>query len=533
MNIPDKMKHFFLISALSLFSCIVYSQTAGTLDSTFGVFGKVMTNVSPLSTSDNLEDLLLQPDGKLIAVGWFHTTTAMTNYSDLALIRYNTDGSIDSTFGTNGKAIYNLASAGWNGDFIRSAVLQSDGKILCTGSTQQAATNTQIVLSRFLSNGIMDSTFGSNGISELDLTASTDEGMSIVVQTDGKILVGAVSNPSVVVRYKSNGIIDSTYGNNGIIYLNQTARDISLLLDGKILVAGEYSTSLPTWHYFAVTRVDSTGVVDSTFGTNGLSYFDHSIVAGPTFWSNWVNTIDVQSDGKIIIAGGCDDNASAIDTRFAIGRLNSDGVLDSTFGAFGRVVIDFLGDFERIHDMVIQPDGKMVFVGEANNSEFAIVRIDVNGNLDNTFNGTGKLEIDFAGGWDYGYACVLQSDGKLVVDGSATNSSGNYDFSLVRLLNDLNLGVIDLDNDFSTTLFYPNPVEQKSVLKYSLKDDETISINLVDIQGKKIQTFIDNQKQLKGEHLEFLEFSNELSKGVYFITIASKTSSVNVKIIKQ
>ena len=220
------------------------------------------------------------------------------------------------------------------------------------------------------------------------------------------------------------------------------------------------------------------------------------------------------------------------DTRFAVGRLNPDGSLDSTFGSFGRVVIDFPGDFERIQDITIQPDGKIFVVGRANHYNFAIARIISNGILDSTFNGTGILQVDFTGGLDYGYASVLQTDGKLVVGGSATNTSGNYDFSIVRLLNNLNIGIVDLHNNFSKTLLYPNPVEQISTLEYSLKYPTTISINLIDAQGRQIKTFVDNQKQQEGEHQEFLEFPNELEKGVYVIIISSTEGRINIKTIK-
>jgi uncharacterized delta-60 repeat protein len=518
-----------------------FSQSPGTLDSTFGIYGKVMTATSPLSLNDNLEDLLLQPDGKTIAVGWF-TTSSSTNYSDLAMVRYKTTGSIDSSFGINGKVIYNLSMVGNHSDIIRSAFLQNDGKIICTGSVRDTSA-TQIVLARFLSNGTIDSTFGFNGISTLDIApSSNDEGNSVLVQPDGKILVAALSSISdsgLVIRYRPNGMIDSTFGNNGILRIKHSVRDISLLSNGKILATGEYGLGLPVWWYFGVTRIDSTGNVDSTFGTNGFTYFDHTNIAGPTFWSYWVNTIDVQPDGKIIIGGGCRDKTIGIyDTRFAVGRLNSDGSMDSTFGTFGRAVIDFPENFERIHDVAIQPDGKIFLIGETQlvptiNSDIAIARINSNGTLDNTFNSTGKLQIDFIAGYsDYGYASILQSDGKLLVAGSSEITLGKYEFALVRLLNNLNLGIVDFHTNSPMAFFYPNPIEQNSTLEYSLKNSETVSISLFDVQGKRIKVFVDNQKQQKGDYQQLLEFPTDLAKGVYFIIMSSSEGQLNIKIVK-
>ena len=277
-----------ILFAITLPTTSLFAQIAGTLDSTFGVYGKVMTDISPLSIGDNLEDILLQPDGRIIAVGWFHTSSPTTNYSDLAIVRYMTNGSVDSSFGVNGKVICNFSQAGWHGDFIRRAVLQNDGKIVCTGSTSDTMI-TNILLTRILSNGVIDSAFGSNGSSILDIDPnSSDEGNSVLIQPDWKILVGAMSSTvgGLVIRYNPNGIIDSTFGNNGIIHLSQSVRSISLLSNGKVLVAGEYSTGVPLWRYFGVTRIDSTGTIDSTFGTNGLTFFDHTNVAGPAFLSD-------------------------------------------------------------------------------------------------------------------------------------------------------------------------------------------------------------------------------------------------------
>lgn len=211
-------------------------NTNGTLDTSFGINGKVQTTF--FGTQSGVNSIVVQPDGKIILGGW---TNNIPNGYDFALIRYNSDGSLDSTFGNNGKVITTVDS--FYSDLICKIVLQSDGKLIAGGLNRQVGGN--YTLARYLPNGTLDNTFGTNGI------AVTPEGssfiMDIALQIDGKIvLAGGFDTDRVsYLRYLNNGQLDTTFpihGGYANFGLNGYASTVLIQPDNKIVICGSLST---------------------------------------------------------------------------------------------------------------------------------------------------------------------------------------------------------------------------------------------------------------------------------------------------
>ena len=267
----------------------------GTLDTTFDTDGKVITFFGNYYAT--FQSLAFQQDGKIIAAG---TVDNHGGFYQFGIARYNSDGSLDSTFGIDGKVI---------GDFLgyqiglKKMVLQSNGKILVSGIIYTGYTNTASILARYNSNGSLDDTFGNNGFIVRDFFQI----FAMVLQTDGKIIEtgsfsDALGTSSVICRYYENGTLDATFGNNGAITTSvefeySATNNISLLSNGKIIVSGYIpNNSVADGKDYAVIRLRNNGVLDTTFGNNGMVIIDVDDL-------DYMVSLKIQTDGKIVFTG--------------------------------------------------------------------------------------------------------------------------------------------------------------------------------------------------------------------------------------
>lgn len=346
----------------------VASFPSGSLDATFGTCGIVTT---PVGSSDDYAYLLganalgIQSDGKIIAAG----VSNNGRNTDFALVRYNSNGSLDETFGTFGTSgIVNtdITISGKNySDYAPALGIQSDGKIVLAGTTS-TGNNSYFALVRYNANGSLDSTFGIGGMVTTDMGYNA-YAYDLGIQTDGKIVVAGDSYSSkyniTLLRYNSNGSLDSTFGTGGKLTTNignyeSHARALSIQSDGKIVVAGYYFNGNTKLWDFVLVRYNTNGSLDTSFGTGGVVTTDTG---------SFVVALEVLSDGKIV-AGGYSD--------FTLVRYNANGSLDSTFGTGGMVTTDISESFtDNSRALSIQSDGKIVVAGSTYyTGYFALVR---------------------------------------------------------------------------------------------------------------------------------------------------------------
>lgn len=404
---------------------------AGDLDLSFGGGGKVTTDL--FGQPDHPFSMALQPDGKLIVAG---VTSNNITSQDFAVVRYNTDGTLDPGFGVGGRVTTTFSVFG-SQDVARAVALQPDGKIVVAGDSIS-----DFALARYNSDGSLDTSFGSDGMLRTDFNRSDDSAAAIAIQGDGKIVAAGFSDlrrvfpprfDFAVVRYNSDGSLDPSFGNNGKVTtdffnLEDRANAITIQADGKILLAGPVhrASFSPFLLDFGIARYEPVGSLDLSFGMGGkvvTNFFGGYDVA---------DDMKVQADGKIIVAGTADTLDT--DNDFALSRYNSDGSLDLSFGTGGKVRADFSHLWDQIRSIDIQPDGKIVAAGVTENPngtvDFALARFNADGNLDSGFGSEGKVSTDFSP-IDGASDLVLQRDGKIVVAGAVINS-GDSDFAVVR-----------------------------------------------------------------------------------------------------
>ncbi|HEY0461787.1 MAG TPA: FG-GAP-like repeat-containing protein [Pyrinomonadaceae bacterium] len=319
---------------------LVRLNADGSLDPSFGSGGRV---VNPGQI--HLSGLVIQPDGKIVTAGATHPVSIT---DDFAVVRYNADGSLDTSFGSGGYAV--------NGDGeAQTVLLQPDGKILLVGFVTLFRNGSDFILARFNPDGSVDPTFGVGGRVQTSFTSgrnSDDHALSAALQTDGKIVVsGSITGvPTVLIRYNSNGSVDTGFGLDGSVLTPNTgitARRVIVQPDGKIVIGGSS---------FGLRRYNANGTTDQTFTGGGGSF-------GGTIY---LHDIGLQSDGKLLAAGGvCYTNTG--ECNFLLARYNPNGGLDPTFGTSGGFVITNIteGTLDEAFALVLQPDGKIVLAGYA------------------------------------------------------------------------------------------------------------------------------------------------------------------------
>ncbi len=532
------MKPIFsaLVSVIFLYQA--HAQQAGSLDLSFGTNGIAQTDPSLSGFENHLNKILVLPDDKFIAVGYWRANSSV-NYADLIMVKYNSNGVIDSGFGTNGIVELNISEQNqWKSDFVRSAVLQDDGKIVCVGQTSFSNHLYSMFICRFLSNGELDDDFGIDGVMIFGtVNDDSTEGVAVVEQSDGKLVVATNNYGELghfIIRFDQNGSLDQSFGTDGLSHIPFQIWDMTIDQADAIYVSTGYNSMAPDVWNFAVHKLNQDGTPDLSFGNVGLSYFNHISILDSTFSSIWADAVEVQADGKILVGGGCEDNLNG-GRFFAMGRLNPDGTLDATFGNDGRVFADLPGnrDSEGINDLVVQPDGKIIAIATAGNHyDYAIIRLNSDGSLDSSFGIDGISVFDVSGNQDYPGTAAFQSTGKLLIGGMVGTGS-DYDFATLRILTDLNIGIVELTESVSNTLVYPNPIDEPARLQFELAQFEELTISLHDMQGRLVQTFISEQQMNQGKYDLQLQFSKSLEGGTYLLSISSENGQMGIRVIKR
>lgn len=431
MNVISVSHKFLAIALAVLFLFLPFHQRvqadAGDLDSEFGDGGRVITDFG--STSDRANAVAVQFDGKIVVVG--DTTVGIGSF-DFAMARYNSNGDLDESFGNGGKVTTDFFGSI---DEATDVVIQPDGKIIVAGGASNNSTGVDFGLARYNSDGSLDLSFGNGGKVVADFFGRFDEALAMALQEDGKIIIAGftVNNNQneifALARYNENGTLDNRFGDGGKVTttfeLNSRINDVVIQRDGKIVAAGHIANALGQG-VFTIARYRSNGKLDSGFGTGGS-------LTTPFGPSDTANSLAIQPDGKIIAAGSV--STSVVD--FGLARYNINGSPDNSFGNGGKVTTDFFGSTERIKEIIIQPDNKIiafgdVFLPDTLSLEFGVARYNSDGSLDFGFGVEGKRNTSFGGAFDLAQGAALQPDGKIVVVGFTRTNRGDDDVAIAR-----------------------------------------------------------------------------------------------------
>jgi uncharacterized delta-60 repeat protein len=406
--------------------------SVAALDPTFG--GGSGTTTATFNNLDaTLNAIALAPDGGIIAAG---EVTDSAGVSRWALERFRPDGSIDSSFGTNGHVI--TPFSGTDSEAFALTVDPDTGIIWVAGRAGSIGTGTY-GLADYLPNG-QPGQIG-NGTGKVTTTFGGDDAaFGMALQVGEPVVVGQSSTGGgdfAVARYLIDGNLDSRFGAGGKVttdFFNNSideAHAVAIQPNQKVVVVGQ--TLLPGQGNtvdFALARYLPNGDLDPSFGNGGKVETDF---AGNL---DVANSVALQADGKIVVAGYSMDATGH--EEFSLARYLPNGDLDFGFGQRGKVNLKISPTSNDVaRSVAIQPDGKIVVAGysvSAGTTLFVVARYNADGTLDTSFGGVGLTE-PVVTGTDFASSVALQPDGKIVVAGTTT-VNGTGEFALARLEND-------------------------------------------------------------------------------------------------
>ncbi len=379
----------------------------GDLDNSFDGDGVRTIDFLAGETADAV---LVQPDGKIV-IGGRSGNTVTDNF---VVARLNPDGSSDSSFSGDGAASADFGGA----DRINSVALQADGKIVVAGVTEQSGVPSDVAVARFNPNGTLDTSFDGDGMVTVDYLGAADAAEAVLVQPDGKIVLagyGSSARCFMLTRLEPNGDTDPSFQGDDMIdrgsfcvrfgTVLDAARAAAVQADGKIVVAGTTFADGSNEN-LAITRIEpDTGLPDRTFNGTGVRTID--LGGGDS-----VHSVLVQPNGKILLAG-----SGTAAENFVVTRLNADGSTDQGFAGNGTLDIDF-GGADYGYAAALQASGKIVVAGTSTGpselSEAAVARLQPGGSLDTTFSGDGRQTFRPGAGL---LGAALQANGRIVVAG--------------------------------------------------------------------------------------------------------------------
>jgi uncharacterized delta-60 repeat protein len=405
---------------------------AGDLDPNFSNDGTRIVSFSPRDAGAS--DTAIQSDGKIVIAGSVDT---LAGYSSFALARLNPDGTRDLTFGDDGKIVTNFV-VGYDG--ADAVAIQSNGRIVTAGYADDPVKGgTSFAVARYRPDGTLDPTFGDGGLRRVRFGQREEGAESVLIQADGKILVGGTSVASTserfaLARLNPDGTLDPTFGTSGKVVTasaEASAQGLVLQSDGMIVVAGASNTTNESVFYVARYRAD--GTLDPNFGGGVVT---KDLGCCNDLGSNADTAL--QGDGSIVVAG------TGPGDHFVLLRYAPDGVLDPTFSGDGIRNIAFeTTSCDWGSSVAVQSDGKILEAGSSSSAcgtpavDFAVARLNLNGSLDKSFGGDGRITTDFNTKVDGILGLRLQDDGRIVAVGSTrafTSGQGPTAFAVARYL---------------------------------------------------------------------------------------------------
>ncbi len=404
----------------------------------------IFHNIAGGNQDDYGNSLHVDRRGKIYVTGYSYNGS---NY-DMYVIRMNNDGSLDTSFGTNGKVVVNNIAGGNRYDAGCALYVDSNGKVYVTGESSNGR-NSDMYVIKINSDGSLDNLFGANGKVVLNNIAGGnggDYGNSLYVDSNGKIYVtGSSSNgrdyDMYVIRINSDGSLDNLFGTNGKVVVNNIAggngwdsgNSIYVDSNGKVYVTGYSSNGSNEDMY--VIKINSDGSLDNLFGANGKVVLNN--IAGGN-GGDYGNSLYVDRSGKIYVTGS---SSNGRDYDMYVIRINSDGSVDNTFGTNGKVVFNSIAEGNYLDfgkSIYVDSSGKIYVTGSSwkgSSLDMYVIRLNSGGSLDNTFATNGKVVVNNIAGRnssDSGKSIYVDRSGKIYITGYSSNRN-NFDMYMIKI----------------------------------------------------------------------------------------------------
>ncbi len=424
---------FFLVQLISISS---FAQLK--------VINKTLTDLHV--TGNSVSGMVRQPDGKILVLG----SVSEGQQYKTALIRFDSTGTLDNTFGQKGVDTFTTINyfPAYQVAYFTAIALQGDKVIIAGGAIDNSGSFTQgdAILMRFTTTGAVDSSFGNAGIAITNAPSNTgisiDEAKSITIDEANRIImVGKTYDYQkyrfLIARYNPNGSPDNRFSYKGIKVADvgtedDEAVDVAVYSNKRIVVLGKTYINNENFEV-ALTALKNNGSFDSSFGNNGI------VVSNINAQADVANKLIIQHDNKIVCAGNSGNSVLVL-------RYKYNGNADTSFGVYGKMIINISSSNCQANSIVLQPDGNMVIGGYAaldSVNHFFVMRLLTNGIPDNSFGNNGVFYNSVYNANDAGYAMSILPGGKILQAGQVGLNASTL-FGLVQYTAD---GL--LDNGFN------------------------------------------------------------------------------------
>lgn len=460
------------------FLCLYVCAQVGSLDLTFNASGTKGYRIdNPTGFPDKYDEasaIAFTSGGKILVAG------RVSNDNNFLLLRYTAAGALDNTFGNGGVVWVDTVTAQGYG-----MALQQDGKIVMAGWIMPTPGHRDFCVMRFNSDGSLDLPFGTNGIVTTPIGTENDEARNVAIQSDGNIVVTGYSTNAAhntdfaVVRYTSSGSLDGSFGSGGIVTTNINNFDVanSIAINnttGTITIAGSSNEDSEDPNYshagsgdFTVVRYTSAGALDGTFGAGGKAIFDINSSYDEA------HSMAVQPDGQLIVAGIAKRQSSnGGNSDVAVIRVTTIGGLDGTFGTSGKVIANYSGfnSDDDCQSVALQSDGKIIIGGSvdaiSSSTAYMMMRFTTAGAFDVNFDGDGKAAVDIAPTDDDKVYAIALNANRIYLAGY---SGAPKDFAIAAFQNDgTSLPIV-------LTQFYGQKQTNKVVLQWTTSMEENVA----------------------------------------------------------
>jgi uncharacterized delta-60 repeat protein len=395
----------------------------GDLDTSFSTDGIVMTDIG--GNTDDAWGVAVDSVGRVVVAGYSHNGSN----EDFAVVRYTSAGVLDAAFSSDGIRTTDFVSSS---DYGRTVAVDAQDRVIVAGHYYNGSDNDFGVV-RYTTDGMLDTSFSTDGIRSTAIGSGHDEAYGVAIDSQGRIVVAGRSYNGTdfdlaVVRYTTEGFLDTSFNADGKLTTaigsgHDEAYGVAVDAQDRVIVAGHYYNG--SNNDFAVVRYTTEGFLDTSFSTDGM------VTTAIGSSNDNGQAVALDSQGRVIVAGyyynGTYDD-------FAVVRYTTDGMLDTSFSVDGKVTttIDSSSDLGRA--VAVDLDDRIVVAGFSNNgsnTDFAVVRYTSAGVLDTSFSTDGIATTDFDSSDEFAYGVVVDSAGRVVVAGYSYNGSNN-DFAVVR-----------------------------------------------------------------------------------------------------
>ncbi len=510
------MRTVHLVLLFLALSTNCFSQ-AGFLDLSFSDDGRWRKDVQ--GRNDRALTVTVAPNGDVITAG----TTGDPFGSEVLLTRLDAFGIPVMSFGDTG--IVRTSFGPFNFGSGRAIALQPDERIIVAGQHATAVNQDDFVVLRYHPDGSPDTTFGDHGKRVTSFSVGNDAANAVVIQPDGYVVAAGFTPVGfALARYDASGTPDASFGVNGKVTTpfngnGAVITALALLPDGSFLAAGSANGA---GRDFAIAKYLANGSLDASFGTTG------QVVTSLGAGNDEASSISMLPDRRFYVAGY---SHQSID-MFALVRYLPDGTLDTGFNGDGILTMPVGPAPSRARTMALQSDGRIVLAGSYNiafNTDFALMRADSTGALDNTFGTDGVTFTDFDGRNDIAYASCLQSNGELVVAGASADSIA--DVAIARYHMSGQIGIAEQSLAPGQVVVHPDPLTASSQVRFTLPTATRVTIDLLDASGRVLCTWEPGLVQA-GTHTMAVAPPSDPSPGLYVIRLNTAAARTCVRVLK-